>query len=99
MTGRTGRPDRRIISMKDKDKILLLVSIGTYNLHKNEAIERFHEVKEHFEHQFDESYKVVCYPNDSNSRIDIRLYNPDNAVRDTIVQLDEDGSIDALRKI
>lgn len=85
--------------MQDKDKILLLVSVGVYNLNPSKAVEKVNELRAYFESQFDDSYKVLCYTNDCNQRIDIRLYNPNKEEQDRIVQLNEEGSIDALRPI
>ena len=85
--------------MQDKDKILLLVSVGTYNLSPEKSVIKVNEMRAYFESQFDDSYKVVCYQNDCNQRIDIRLYNPRKEEQDRIVQLNEEGSIDALRPI
>ena len=85
--------------MKDSEKILLLVSVGTYNLSPTKAVEKFNETEARFIQMFDESYKVVCYPEMTQTAIHIRLYNPNIPNQNHICQIPEDGNLDELREL
>ena len=85
--------------MKDSEKILLLVSVGVYNLSPQKAAEKFNHFEMHFQSMFDETYKVVCYREETKGGISIRLYNPNTQKSEHICQIPEDTPLDELRLI